>query len=199
MREGFLYCVLYVVNVEPVDLSLRSFLYCVLYVVNVEPVDISLPSFLVLYVWCSTLTTYKTQYRNEGRDRSTGSTLITHKIQEMREVIGQTVQHWSHIKHKKWTYHFPHFLYFMCDQCWTGWPIPSLISILCFICGQCWTGWPIPFLISILMITHKTQEMREGIGQPVQHWSHIKYNIEMREGIGQPVQHWSHIKHNIEM
>jgi hypothetical protein len=62
-----------VVNVEPVDLSLPSFLYCVLYVVNVEPVDPSL--------------------RNEGRDRSTGSTLITHKAQEMREGIGQPVQH----------------------------------------------------------------------------------------------------------
>jgi hypothetical protein len=76
--------------------------------------------------------------------------LITHKIQEMRKVIGQPVQHWSQIKQNRFTYHFPHFLYFMCDQCWTGWPIPSLISMLCFMCDQCWTGWPIPSLISLL-------------------------------------------------
>jgi hypothetical protein len=125
---------------------------------------------------------------------------------------------------------FPHISCFMCDQCWTGWPTPSLISILCFMCDQCWTGWPITSLISCVLcvinverwhitsliscilcvinveprnegrdrstgstlITHKTQEMREGIGQPVQHWSHIKHNIEMREGMDQPFQHWSH-------
>jgi hypothetical protein len=43
---SFLYCVLCVINIEPVDLSLPAFLYCVLQVVNVEPVDVSLPSFL---------------------------------------------------------------------------------------------------------------------------------------------------------
>jgi hypothetical protein len=46
---------------------------------NVEPVDLSLPSFH--RSTGSTLTTYKTQYRNEGRDTSTGSTLTTCKTQ----------------------------------------------------------------------------------------------------------------------
>jgi hypothetical protein len=134
-----------------------SLISCVLCVINVEPVDLFLPSFPVFYVWSmdgrdrstgSTLTTYKTQYRNEGSDRSTGSTLITHKT----------------------TYSFPHFLCFMCNQCWKGWPIPSLIScVLCVINVEPLT-YPFPHFYS-----QKTQEMREGIRQPIQHWSHIKY------------------------
>jgi hypothetical protein len=65
-------------------------------VINVEPVDLSLPSFLNEGRDRSTgsiLITHITQYRNEGRDRSTGSTLTTYKIEEMMEGIGQPVQH----------------------------------------------------------------------------------------------------------
>jgi hypothetical protein len=42
----------------------------------------------------STLITHKTQYRNEGRDRSTGSTLTTYKTQYRNEEgIGKPVPH----------------------------------------------------------------------------------------------------------
>jgi hypothetical protein len=105
-------------NIE-MNLSLPSFLYCVLYVVNVEPVDISLPSFLVLYVWsilnrltypfpnfyivfyvCSIHIKQNIEMRKGIGQPVQHWPDIKHNI-EMREGIGQPVQHWSHIKHKK--------------------------------------------------------------------------------------------------
>jgi hypothetical protein len=162
-----------------VDLSLPSFLYCVLCVINVEH-------------WSHIKHNIE---MSEGIGQPVQHwSHIKHNI-EMREGIGQPVQHWSHIKHNiemregmdpfphfyivfyvwsmlnQLTYHFPHFFYFMCDQCWTGWPIPSLISMMCFMWDHCWTGWSIPSLISILCFMCD----QWGMGQPVQHWSHIKY------------------------
>jgi hypothetical protein len=101
--SSFLYSFNIILNLFSSLMQLKyCSLCCVLCVINGEPVDLSLPSVLVFYVWSML-------------------NRLTYPFPHFYIVFYV----WSMLN--RLTYPFPNFLCFMCDQCWTGWPIPSLI------------------------------------------------------------------------